>query len=127
MAHFISTSALEIGEDGKWLLVNAWMYKSDALLPAIRIPKGFETDLASIPRIFTPLITKNGKHRRAAIVHDYLYSVRGRLPSGEVLNRKQCDDLFREALSVCGVKRWKRWAMHAAVRSGGWVFWRKAV
>ncbi len=37
----------------------------------ITVPKGFKTDLASIPRIFQSLIPKLGHHIRPAIVHDY--------------------------------------------------------
>jgi hypothetical protein len=37
------------------------------------VPKGFVTDLASIPRPFWSLLPPNGPYAQAAIVHDYLY------------------------------------------------------
>ena len=39
----------------------------------VRVPKGFTTDLASIPRAFTWLIPKLGRHLVPAVVHDYCY------------------------------------------------------
>jgi hypothetical protein len=80
------------------------------------VPEGFITDLASIPRIFRPLITGHGKDRWAAVVHDYLYSIK--------YSRKDADDVFYEALIASGNGRMKSWAMYRAVRAGGWVFYR---
>lgn len=38
-----------------------------------RIPKGFRSDLASIPRFLWRILSPWGPWRRAAVVHDYLY------------------------------------------------------
>lgn len=51
-----------------------WTPQSNALgLPAITVPEGFVTDLASIPRLFWSVMPRDGKYADAAIVHDYLY------------------------------------------------------
>ena len=39
----------------------------------ITIPKGFVTDLTSIPRFFWSAFPKSGPYMSAAILHDYLY------------------------------------------------------
>ena len=82
------------------------------------IPAGFETDLASIPRIFTPLVTKLGPWNTAAVVHDWLYQV-------QTTTRKDADGIFRRILKEEGVGGFKRWGMWQAVRLGGWVYWNK--
>jgi hypothetical protein len=45
----------------------------DANLPEIAVPRGFVTDLASIPRIFYSMLRPDGKYAHAAIIHDYMY------------------------------------------------------
>jgi hypothetical protein len=37
------------------------------------VPKGFVTDLASVPQVFWSILPKTGRYAYAAIVHDYLY------------------------------------------------------
>lgn len=39
----------------------------------IRVPKGFITDFASVPRILHSVLPKTGKYGKAAVLHDYLY------------------------------------------------------
>ena len=51
-----------------------WMpNKGQEQYPTVTVPKGFVTDLASIPRIFWSLLRPDGLYAYAAIVHDYLY------------------------------------------------------
>jgi len=96
-------------------------------LPAIAtyrrlaIPIGFKTDLASIPQIFRSLIPQLGKHMRAAVAHDFIYS-------GSVRDwtRAEADRLFLDAMVACKVPGWKRWLMYLGVRVGGWIAWRNA-
>lgn len=39
----------------------------------ITIPKGFETDISSVPRIFWAMLAPDGDFAIGAIIHDYLY------------------------------------------------------
>jgi hypothetical protein len=39
----------------------------------IRIESGFESDLATVPRLFTNIFSANGLWTPAALVHDFLY------------------------------------------------------
>lgn len=90
----------------------------------IVIPEGFETDFASIPTFFQNLIKVNGKHRLAALLHDYLYSVGGDIGFNK-LTRKQCDTLFLEEMQKANVKWVKRKVMYRIVRIFGGSYWIK--
>lgn len=110
MAQFIQIPALIIGRSGQWLLASELIYDSTLLESKVIVPRGFETDLASIPRIFTPLIPKNGYHRAPAIVHDFLCRQ-------EICYRPTADKVFLEAMEVSNVAVWRRYTMYFAVRS----------
>jgi hypothetical protein len=77
------------------------------------VPAGFETDFASIPRLFWSVIGHPaGQYAQAAVLHDFLYRTKA-------VSRKKADALFSEAMAVLEVPAWKRWTMWAAVRVGG--------
>ena len=89
--------------------------KSESVV--VRIPPGFKTDFATIPRGLRSFISVNGKHRLAALLHDYLYSVRG------WEDRKKCDRIFLDEMKLAGVKYAKRYSMYWAVRAFGGGYW----
>ena len=91
----------------------------------ITVPAGFENDLASIPSLLTWAIPVNGKHRWAAVIHDWLYFNKGILGERQQFTRKECDLIFLEGMKVMGVSWWKRSSMYRGVRAGGWVAWKK--
>ncbi len=78
----------------------------------IRVPAGFVTDLASVPRALWSIMPPHGRYAKAAIIHDYLYA-------SPIVSRKQADDIFLEAMEVLGVAKWRRLAMYYAVRLFG--------
>ena len=106
---------LRAHDSGEGVARNPLMYCSLAGR-AYGIPAGFITDLASIPAILRPLFNPNDDGRKAAVLHDSRYCIK----QG---SRKDADDLFLEALERCGVGFFRRWAMYAGVRAGGWVYW----
>ena len=81
------------------------------------IPTGFQTDFASVPRLFWTILPPDGKYTQAAVLHDFLYSKQERI-------RVKCDCIFLEAMGVLGVSWWKRRIMYHAVRMFGWIPWR---
>lgn len=85
-----------------------------------RVPHGFVTDGASIPRIFRPVIGKpyNADYVGAALLHDYLYR-------HKVGTRKDADHAFFLLLRRDGVRRLRARAMWAAVRAFGGLAWRR--
>ncbi len=94
------------------------------------IPFGFKTDFASVPRLLWGLIPPWGRYGKATIVHDYLYqnhqdtnlTLLKRMFSSE---RKKADTIFKEAMQVLAVKRWKVFVMYWGVRIGGWLSWKE--
>ena len=80
----------------------------------IKVPKGFETDFASIPRIFWPILPPFGRYTKAAIIHDYLYGLEG-------CSRWLADAIFREAMCQLGVPWYKRIPIYYAVRFFGGI------
>ena len=97
-----------------------WENKEDRV---IRVPVGFLTDFASIPKILWNLLPPTGTYGKAAVIHDYLYKNGGRVPCpncvGDVYTRKQCDGIFYDAMGVLGTPEWKRKVMYRAVRMFG--------
>lgn len=105
--------------DGRhWELLEEFDYYLGSLDSGmyIRVPKGFVTDFASVPRIFWWLFPPWGKYGKAAVVHDYLYHTR-------MFSRVVSDAIFLEAMVVLKVPLWKRLIIYWAVRIGGWVPW----
>ncbi len=98
---------------------NEWILDADLIYltekqELIRVPIGFKTDLASIPRLLRALYPKHGLQTRAAVVHDYLYSARNHRYS-----RLEADTIFYQAMLELGVRKSKAWVMYRAVRMFG--------
>jgi len=77
------------------------------------VPRGYRTDLASVPRIFWWAIPPTGAYEIAACLHDWMCSdgIRG----GQVTSR-EADAIFRRLMHLAGVGLVTRWLMWAAVR-----------
>ena len=90
----------------------------------ITVPLGFDTDLASVPWPASMLIPKSGRYNSAAVLHDYLYSKKGKIIDKEY-TRAQVDLIFLEAMTDLGVNWFKRNLMYRAVRLGGGIPWSK--
>lgn len=118
MSQFTSNFKGELIGKNKWKNLEEFeyhigTYPSDNI---IVVPEGFVTNFASIPRLFWPVISPVDDHGKAAVVHDYCYYY-------APYDRKLCDYIFREALTVLNVKPWKVWCMYKLVRWFGWLAW----
>lgn len=91
--------------------------RSSSVIYVVEVPKGFTTDLASVPRIFQSIIPKLGHHIRPAIVHDYCYE------GNTDLTRKEADEMFLEGMQKTKVGWLRRNVMWLAVRAGGRGLW----
>ena len=86
----------------KFKVVKSFTFKD------IKIPVGFRTDGASVPRIFWSLFPPNRTdYLPCAIVHDFLCD-QGRY--------KKADECFKECLEELQVDRFSRTIMYLAVR-----------
>ena len=99
-------------QSGRWVIDSPLVYFSEVAGEKITVPKGFDTDFASVPRIPIAYLLYANRGRRAAVVHDYLYRIGYR-------TRATCDAIFREALLADGESLPVAWAMWAGVRVGG--------
>jgi hypothetical protein len=111
-------------QPGVFRLVHPVIFYSDILQRDIVVPHSYYTDFASIPQFLKDRIDVNGRHREAAIVHDFLCT------HGEDLGvtQKQADDVFEEAMIVLEVPKLERWLMAQAVRGFQKLnHWRKGV
>jgi hypothetical protein len=88
-------------------------------LGCITVPRFFDTDGASIPRVFWNILSPFGDYFKAAVVHDYLYS-----RFNEEFTRDEADFIFFEAMYNVGVPWHRRHIIHAAVRAFGWTAYR---
>lgn len=100
---------------GEWVVLRTLTFRAHDGR-AFVIPRGFITDLASIPRLVRPALDRNGASRRAAVLHDSLYS-------RQITSRADADELFDEALELDGAGGLERGLMYAGVRLGGWLYW----
>lgn len=89
----------------------------------VKIPKGFKTDFASIPRFFYSIITPIGKHTLPAILHDYLYANGAKID----ISRKEADKIFYNAMLECSVNKCTAWIMWASVRAFGFTSYKKGL
>ena len=102
-----------IGDGRRWRLKEPFeYYRTGREHIRYIVPAGFVTDFASVPRLFWPILPPYGKYGKAAVLHDYLYR------TGAV-ERKEADLIFKEAMEVLGVKRWKSSILFWAVRLFG--------
>jgi hypothetical protein len=116
MSKFLTT--LKTEQIGKWnhKLLDDLMFENEEL-GVVTVPKGFETDFASIRCLhnvflFVLYSLVAGYGNYSATVHDYLYV-------SSDLSRKDCDDILYLALRAEGVAKWRAWLFYAGVRMGG--------
>lgn len=105
-----------VGEAENWTLEQNLSYVSDHLGLQVTAPKGFTSDLASIPWFFRRLLPKSGEYNAAAFIHDYLCRC-------TAVARVVSDELFYQAMRDLKVPAWKREIMYTGVRIGS--FWHK--
>lgn len=102
----------------KWRLVGAWTVYLDDI--EWTVPDGYITDLSSIPRPVWWLFPRGySPARRAAILHDWLYSHGYRW-----CTKEYADESFRSIMLEDGAPGWIAAVFYRAVRlnvnGGGW-------
>jgi uncharacterized protein DUF1353 len=85
----------------------------------VTIPRGFVTDLATIPEYFWWALPPSGRYGHAAILHDWLYW-------DQSSSREIADRVFDVAMDELQVAMPLRKAMWAAVRVYGGKHWLRA-
>ena len=94
----------KIGEN-TWRLLSPLVYAGS---DEITVPEGFETDFASVPKLFWWFCPPAaGNHAKPAVLHDYLCVSSDDQP--------RTDKIFLEAMAANGVGWLKRHVMYLAV------------
>lgn len=78
----------------------------------IVVPKGFVTDLTTIPRWLWILFPPHDNYAKAAIVHDYMYE-------NAIGSKEEADIIFDEMLGVLKIKPLKRKLLVWGVKTFG--------
>lgn len=117
---FLGPLQLQAGDvDGEWTLLADFsaLVTSDVGTQTLTVPKGFVTDLASVPRLPGMYLLFGGKARKPAVLHDWLYT----LHDGE---REIADAVFFRAMAH-DENLFTRTMMWLGVRVGGWAVWQR--
>ena len=129
MSSFTTPLHVSPTDNGKnWELTRAFTFRigSKYSNQYIRVPQGFVTDFASIPKCLIWLLPDWAKFNKAPVLHDYLY--RNKVIMGEIITRKQADDIFLEAMLINWRGYPKRFFVanveYYAVRIFSWLAWR---
>ncbi len=87
----------------------------------VTIPVGFETDLASVPRVPIVYLIWGDRAHREAVLHDYLY----RIDAVPQVEKETADWYFREAMKGQGNSWFVYQPMYLAVRAAGSSSWHR--
>lgn len=110
---FQTDLVVRAGRESLWILERPLVWCG---CESITVPVGFETDLASVPAALRSFMNPNGKSRKPAVLHDFLYSM-------QILSRLRADELFELALAAEGVNQATRFFYFRGVRLGGQAPW----
>lgn len=116
MNKFLDPLVMQEGKPGEWGMVLRMRYRDEERDLVITVPAGFITDLASIPRPAKAIFDPNGRTRKPAVLHDWLYRAKP-------FSRSEADLIFLEAMKAEKVGWFERWVFWVGVRIGGWVAW----
>lgn len=109
-------------DDFEWLVIEPFIFWSARIQKFIIAPRWFTTDLASIPKRLRSLISVNGYHRHAAVVHDVLYT----LADQGVCAKEEADLVFLDFMKLYNVSSTKQFLMYQAVDWFGKSSWEGA-
>ena len=122
MSSFTTDIAVWLKDGRRWCLVFPFTYHQGSKRSnrVIKVPAGFDTDFASIPK-FLWFLPYWAKFSKASVLHDYLYRTQDR-------SRKEADLIFLEAMLVA----WRKHKLgnilaqieYQAVRIFGWAAWK---
>lgn len=131
MSSFTTPLRVESVGDNEWKVIEPFTYKIGNVdsNKFVTVPVDYVTDFASIPRILWSILPPWGRYGKAAVIHDYLYSVHcytevvGTDVKTVDISRKDADNIFREAMQVLKVNSIVSYGMWKAVRWFGSKAW----
>jgi hypothetical protein len=104
-----------------WILTDNLVFYSKRFGGKFTVPRGFQTDFASIPRIFWTILPPVGRYDKAAVIHDAGYENAIITTNGQrvYLLKKFCDEVFYDAMRCEGVNYLLAKTMFHAVSLAG--------
>lgn len=115
MSKFLTGLDIALNDNGIWVLRSPLIYQSDILCCDVEAPTGFQTDLASVPRLPIVYWFWGGRVHREAVIHDYLF----RIDSFPVVSFSLANAVFLEAAESRGKSLCVRYPMFWGVCVGG--------
>lgn len=109
---------LEPISNGKSVLLQDYIYSISGY--DIKVFRGFITDGASVPKSLQWLYNPFGKYIKAAVIHDYLYSVY----NNTGINRTLADKIFKHIMKETGVDDRTVRRFYNAVKYFGETSWK---
>lgn len=124
---FLDPLELEYMDGRRWKLTKAFDYRLGQPLGAeyVRVPAGFVTDFASIPKILWNVLPPTGPYGKAAVIHDWLYQRQAIMPTLRLCDQAEADRVLLEAMGVLDVSYVARLTIYAGVRVGGSFTWNR--
>lgn len=112
-------------DDERFVILKDLVYQSDLLGATIRVPAGFVTDFASVPRVPVAYWLFGDRAHHESVVHDFLYqthevktTVSG-VPGRFEVTRGTADKVFLEAMRSRGKSKFVQYGMYWGVVMGG--------
>ena len=101
----------------RWLLLDDLVFQSVELNGLLIAPRGFQTDLASIPRALWAVFPKEDVYDQAAVIHDgaYGHALLTRGQQRVEVVKPVADRLFYEAMLACGFGKVRAQLLYRAV------------
>lgn len=101
-AEFLTPLRLEKIGPKRWILTDSLVFYSSKYRGKFIAPRGFQTDLASIPQLAQWLVSKVGPWDKAAVIHDAAYANALITASGDRIFcvKPVADDLFLEGMQA---------------------------
>ncbi len=112
MTGFLSTLHVELIDHkngGLWRVTKQFEFE-DSNGTIWKVPEGYKTDFASVPRIPIAYWLFGNTAHAPAVLHDWLISE-------NITTRKRADQLFEEAMEAAGMPLWRSKPMFKAVRA----------
>jgi len=103
-----------------WVLDSLLGYESD-LVGRVEAPAGFETDLASVPRVPIIFSMWGSRAHREGVLHDYLF----RSDSVPIVGWNLANRVFLEAMKARGKPWYVRYPMYWGVCIGSYLCYHK--
>ena len=105
--------------------VYCWPGHGDWPALDIVVPRGYLTDLLSVPRPLWPVLPPHGAGAWGGLPHDLLYGIRFTLPGQDEDDaRAMADRILLDAARDSGASTFRARTLYAGDRIGGWPAWK---